>query len=36
MKGIWYLIKYEMRKFAPRKKLLTLEEYRQLKKIENL
>lgn len=36
MKGIWYLIKYEMRKLAPHKKLLTLEEYKQLKKIENL
>ncbi len=36
MKGIWYLVKYEMRKLAPHKKLLTLEEYKQLKKIENL
>lgn len=33
IKGIGYLIKYELKKFTPRKKLLSLEEYKQLKGI---
>ncbi|RGX79340.1 class I SAM-dependent methyltransferase [Bacteroides stercorirosoris] len=33
IKGIWYLIKYEMRKLASHRKPLTLEEYKQLKNI---
>ena len=33
IKGIGYLIKYELKKFTPRKKLLSLDEYKQLKGI---
>lgn len=33
IKGIFYLVRYKMRKLLPRKTILTLEEYKQLKQI---